>query len=89
MVFLTKVFLCNGMPIHWRSKKQPATSTSSAEAVFSEAARDAQVRFFIAEEMGIEIKYPIEIFIDNVAGLSFQRCTNPDTQIKGVFDFAI
>ncbi len=28
----------------------------------------------------------IEIFIDNAAGFSFQRCTNPDTQIKGVFD---
>ena len=83
------VFLCNGMPIHWRSKKQPATSTSSAAAeiyAFSEAVRDAQVRFFIAEEMGIKVKYPIEIFIDNAAGVSFQRCTNPDTQIKGVFD---
>jgi len=83
------VFLCNGMPIHWRSKKQPATSTSSAAAeiyALSEAVRDAQVRFFIAEEMGIKVKYPIEIFIDNAAGVSFQRCTNPDTQIKGVFD---
>ena len=36
--------------------------------------------------MGITVKYPIEIFIDNAAGVSFQRCTNPDTQIKGVFD---
>ncbi len=32
------------------------------------AVRDAQVRFFIAEEMGIKVKYPIEIFIDNAAG---------------------
>ena len=36
--------------------------------------------------MGIKAKYPREIFIDNAAGVSFQRCTNPDTQIKGVFD---
>ena len=36
--------------------------------------------------MGITVKYPIEIFIDNAAGASFQRCTNPDTQIEGVFD---
>ena len=39
-----------------------------------------------AEETGIEIKYPIEIFTDNAVGVSFKRCTNPDTQIKGVFD---
>ena len=47
--------------------------------------RDAQVRFLIAEEKGIKIKYPIEIFIDNAAGVSFNdalTCTNPDTQIK-------
>ncbi len=80
------VFLCNGMPIHWRSKKQPATSTSSAAAesyASSEAVRDAQVRLFIAEEMGITVKYPKEIFIDNAAGAIFQRCTNTDT--KGVY----
>ena len=63
------VFLCNGMPIHWRSKKQPTTLTSSAAAeiyAFSEAVRDAQaliaqVRFFIAGEMGIKAKYPIGV----------------------------
>ena len=77
------------MGFQYTGKKQPATSTSSAAAEIyapSEAVRDAQVRFFIAEEMGITVKYPIEIFIDNAAGVSFQRCTNPDTHIKGVFD---
>ena len=29
------------------------------------------------------------IFIDNAAGVSFQRCTNPDSQIKGVFDLRV
>ena len=71
------------------SKKQPATLKSSTAAAeiyaFSEAVRDAQVRFFIAEEMGIEIKYPMEIFIDNAAGVSFQRCTNPDTHRSKAF----
>ena len=27
------VFLCNGMPIHWRSKKQPTTSTKHQRQV--------------------------------------------------------
>ena len=26
------MFVCNGMPIHWRSNKQPVSSTSSAVA---------------------------------------------------------
>jgi len=36
----------------------------------------------IAEAMGIAIKCSIEIFII-ASGVSFQRCTNPDTDQRG------
>ena len=74
------------MPVHWRSKKQPTTSTKHQRQVrqqkYMRSLKPSETRklgrFFISEEMGIEIKYPIEIFTDNAAGVSFQRCTNPD-----------
>jgi len=83
------MFVCNGMPIHWRSNKQPVSSTSSAVAeiyALSEAVRDMNLRLWIAEEMGIHIEWPGRIFVDNAAGVSFQHGTNPNSQLKGIFD---
>ena len=81
--------MCNGMPIHWRSNKQPVSSTSSAVAeiyALSEAVRDMNLRLWIAEEMGIHIEWPGRMFVDNAAGVSFQHGTNPNSQLKGIFD---
>ena len=36
--------------------------------------------------MGIHIEWPGRIFVDNAAGVSFQNGTNPNSQLKGVFD---
>ena len=36
--------------------------------------------------MGIRVKWPAEIFVDNAAGVSFQHSTNPQTKLKGIFD---
>ena len=52
----------------------------------SEAVRDMNLRLWIAEEMGIQIEWPGRIFVDNAAGVSFQHGTNPNSQLKGVFD---
>ena len=44
------MFVCNGMPIHWRSNKQPVSSTSSAVAYIyapSVAVRDMNLRIFV------------------------------------------
>ena len=41
---------------------------------------------WISEEMGIRVKWPAEIFVDNAAGVSFQHSTNPQTKLKGIFD---
>ena len=49
------VFLLNGMPVHWRSNKQPHASLSSAAAelyALSEASKDARLRLWIPEELG-------------------------------------
>ena len=52
----------------------------------SEAVRDMNLRLWIAEEMRIQIEWPGRIFVDNAAGVSFQHGTNPNSQLKGIFD---
>jgi hypothetical protein len=77
------------MPVSWRSNKQPVTSISSAQAeiyALSEACKDARLTLWVAEEMGIGVKWPCDILVDNAAGVSFQRMTKPTTKLKGVYD---
>ena len=83
------VAMCNGVPISWRSQKQPVTSVSSAAAeiyALSEAVRDSRLCKWRAEEMGCEVPSPIEINVDNSAGVVFQTHMNPHSKLKGMID---
>ena len=83
------VTLCNGAPVQWRSNKQPVTSVSSAQAeiyAMAEAARDARLSAWKSEEMGCEKRRPIEIQVDNSAGIVFQAKMNPASKLKGMID---
>ena len=42
-----------------------------------------------AEEMGVKVKYPMEVLVDNAAGISFQQSTNMNTRLKGIFDLRL
>ena len=80
---------CNGMPVHWRSNKQPISSISSTAAeiyALAETVRDANLRYWIAEEMDIVVKWPMEVFGDNSSGISFQQSTNPNTKLRDIYD---
>ena len=73
----------------WQSKKQVSTALSSAEAeiyALAEAAKQARLAQWRAEELGIGTKWPIDIQVDNKAGISFQKATNPNTKLLGCFD---
>jgi hypothetical protein len=83
------IILCNGMPVHWRSNKQPVTSVSSAQAeiyAMSEACKDAKLVLWVAEELGVAVEWPCNIMVDNAAGVSFQKATVLRSQLKGMFD---
>ena len=70
------IMLLNGMPLYWRSKKQPKTSLSSAEAeiyAMSRALKDACLRLWEAEDMHVHVEWPMILHVDNVAGVSFQH----------------
>ena len=83
------LIMCNGVPVHWRSKKQPITCISSAAAeiyAMAEAARDSQLNAWKGEELGYAKRIPIEVQVDNSAGIIFQSKMNADSRIKGIFD---
>ena len=81
--------LLNSMPVYWMSKKQPVTALSSAEAevyAMMEAVKEARLRLWVADELGLQPIYPTDIKVDNQAGVYFQNKMNPATKLKGVFD---
>jgi hypothetical protein len=83
------VILLNGMPIHWKSNKQPITSYSSACAeiyALSECCREARLIAWIAEEMGRQVPWPLVVHVDNAAGVSYQHSTCASSKLRGVYD---
>ena len=64
------MIMLNGMPVHWRSNKQPKTSISSAEAeiyAMSTAVKDARTRLWIAEELNLKVEWPFILSATKVA----------------------
>ena len=83
------VILLNGMPIHWKSNKQPLTSYSSACAeiyAMSECCREARLIAWVAEEMGRQVTLPLVVHVDNAAGVSYQHSTCASSKLRGVYD---
>ena len=85
------MILLNGMPVHWRSIKQPKTSTSSACAeiyALYEACKDGRLRLHVHRDLGREVVLPMKIQVDNAAGISFQKSTCASSKLRGIFDMA-
>ena len=83
------IMLLNGAPIHWRSVKQPCTSLSSACAeiyALSDACKDARLMQWRAEELGLNVSWPVVVQVDNKQAQSFQQGTCVQTKIRGTFD---
>ena len=79
----------NGVPVHWRSARQPVTALSSAEAeiyALSETVKQAQAYLWRCEEMGITVQWPMVVLVDNKQAVSFQRATCIATKLAGVID---
>ena len=41
---------------------------------------------WIAEEMGRKVPWPLVVYVDNAAGVSYQHSTTASSKIRGVFD---
>jgi hypothetical protein len=64
------------------------TSVSPAEAevyALSEAMRDAKHVSWVAQEMGVGVKWPLQVNCDNAQAVSFQREHCARSKLKGCF----
>jgi hypothetical protein len=81
--------MINGMPVLWKSNKQPVTALSSAAAeiyAFSECIKQVNLLLWRAEELGVVVPWPVNIYEDNKATVSFQKSTTPNSKLKGIYN---
>lgn len=86
-----------GVPISWRSKQQKAVVLSSSEAEFvslSEAAKEIKFIYQIMISMGLTVKTPIMVRVDNVGAIfmaenvtTSQRTRHVDIRYNFVREF--
>ena len=65
------LYLC-GVPISWQSKGQKLVTLSSTEAEYislSETAKEVKFVYQVLNSMGISVKLPITIRVDNVGAI--------------------
>ena len=83
------LILLNGVPVHWRSNRQPVTADSPAVSeiyALKEGIKDAKLILWVAEELGILTEYPFTVFVDNSQALAFQNDTCPTSKMRGSLD---
>ena len=51
----------------------------------SRAVKDACLRLWVAEDMHMNVTWPMTLHVDNAAGVSFQHTTCGNSQMKGIF----
>ena len=82
------VIMLNKVPIHWRSKKQPKTSRSSAEAeiyALSDTLADARLNNWRLQDIGIHINPIIDIYVDNNQAKVFADNTCVNSKLRTAF----
>ena len=87
----TGVIIClNGVPVMWRSNRQPVTSLSPAESkiyALSVGVKDVRLMGWVFEEFGIAVRWPMKIWTDSAGAISFEGDTCPVSRIRGAFDY--
>jgi hypothetical protein len=83
------IALLNGIPVHWRSRKQPKTVLSPAHAeiyALSQGVQEARYLQWVLADMGVELPWPIVVNVDNTQAISFCNQTCLDSKLKGMID---
>ena len=70
-----------GVPVHWKSRKQPKAVLSPAHAeiyALSEGVREAQLFQWICRDMRVNLPVPITVNVDNSQCIAFvnSACLN-------------
>jgi hypothetical protein len=77
--------LMNGIPVHWRSKKQPKTVFSPAHAEIyacSEGVKEARWLHWVAADLGIGLDAIVNINVDNNQVISFANGTCAKSRLR-------
>ena len=90
------LYFC-GVPISWKSKSQKSVTLSSSEAEYvalSETAKEIKFVYQVLMSMGIEVKIPIIVRVDNVGAIFMsesiavtQNSKHVDTRYRFVNEF--
>jgi hypothetical protein len=83
------VVLLNNVPLKWRSKKQPKTSISSAQAevyALSDIIGEAKHIAHKMDDINLNVKWPITIGVDNEQAKKFSNDVTSSTKLKSVFN---
>jgi hypothetical protein len=76
-----------GCPIVWKSKQQQSVTLSSSEAEYvalSEAAKELKFVAQTLESIGIKVKYPITVFVDNVGAIFMSENVTATKQTRHI-----
>ena len=86
------VILLNGVPVHWRSNKQPNTTNSPVESevyALSVGVKDTRLQGWVLEELGADVSWPMLLHTDSGGAMSFKNDTCPTSQLRGCFDYRL
>jgi Reverse transcriptase (RNA-dependent DNA polymerase)/gag-polypeptide of LTR copia-type len=76
-----------GCPLVWKSKQQQSVTLSSSEAEYvalSEAAKEIKFIAQTIESIGIKVKYPITVYVDNVGAIFMSENVTATKQTRHV-----
>ena len=82
----TRIFLLN-VPILWRSKAQRSVTLSSSEAEYvalSEAAKDVKFVVQLLKSIGVEVRLPVVINVDNIGAIFMSENVSTTNRTKHV-----
>ena len=81
------VIYLNDAPINWRSKSQKSVTLSSTEAEYVAVSELSMEILFAAktvEFLGMEVNYPIEVFVDNIGAIFLSKTAKTNNHTKHI-----
>jgi len=84
------IILLNGVPVHWRSNRQPKTTLSPVESevyALSVGIKDARLMGWVLEDCGVKVEWPLVIHTDSLGAESFKSDTCPYSKLRGCFSY--
>ena len=79
----------NGVPIRWKSKKQPKTSRSSAEAEIYALGQTVDETNFLnwkLQDVGVKVVAPTQVYVDNNQAKAFTEHLCINTRLRSTFN---